>query len=201
MAWYELVVFVHVVSAIVLVGGGLLATPSVNGAIRSASSISEIRRWLTVGRPLDVLSPVSSLVLLGSGIYLASVGRWWEAGWVQVALGLWVVNAVLAGRLVKPVMGRLGGLVARSSGEEIDPAVEQLRSSPALAVFPLVLTGNDLGVLFLMVVKPPGHLNPLLVVLVAQLAVFGVRTGWRFIRSSQVARSQGSGAAQPAPGG
>ena len=173
MSSYTLVVFIHVASAVVLVGGGLLVTPTVNEAIRRSSTISDLRRWLNIGRPLGLINPVSSIALLASGVYLASVGDWWTASWVQTAVVLWIVNAVLAGVVVKPSMRRVAQLAFGSVGEWIGPQLDAARRSPRLAAASDVMLAADVGVLFLMVVKPSGYLTAMAAVLVALLAVFG----------------------------
>jgi uncharacterized membrane protein len=172
---YTFVVFVHVVAAVVLVGGGILATPTVHRAIGRASTISDLRRWLTIGRPLGRINPLSSLVLLASGIYLASMGEWWGAEWVHVAVGLWLVNATLAIAAVKPAMAQLAIGTASAHSEEIPVDLDRLRSSPKLLVTSDVMLANDLGVLLLMVTKPSGYLVPLIVLVIAQIALFGLR--------------------------
>jgi uncharacterized membrane protein len=192
MSSYDLVVFVHVVAAVVLVGGGLLATPTVNAAIRQAPTIPELRRWLTVGKPLGRVNPISSVTLLATGIYLASIGDWWGAPWVQVAVGLWVANSVLASTLLKPSMGAIARLAIDAEGEQIGPQLDAARRSPRLAVTEDVMLASDLGVLFLMVVKPAGYFAALLVVVMAQLALFGTRT------LRHLASTRSTGRASPA---
>jgi hypothetical protein len=185
-------VFVHVVSAVVLVGGGLLATPTIHGAIRRASTVADLRRWLVLGKPLGRINLVSSLTLLASGIYLSSVGEWWGAAWVQVAVALWLVNATLARAVMQPSMARLAQAAFAAEGEEISPELDGLRGSPRLAVTSEVMLANDVGVLFLMVAKPSGILIPLLVLAVAQVALFGFR------RTRQAAHARSTGWKSPA---
>ncbi len=174
MSWYDTVVFVHVLAAVVLIGGGLLATPTVNAAIRRAPTVTELRRWLSVGRPLGRINPMSSLTLLASGIFLASLGDWWGAAWVQVAVALWVLNTVLASAVVKPSIGRVAQLAFGAESDDIGPVLDEARRSPRVAVTEDVMLASDLGVLFLMVVKPSGYLSALLVVVIAQ-ALLGLR--------------------------
>jgi hypothetical protein len=171
----SLVVFVHVASAVVLVGSGLLATPAVNSAIRRSTTVSGLRRWLTVGRPLGRINPVSSVSLLASGVYLASVGQWWTAAWVQMAAALWIVNAILANALVKPSMSHVAQLAFSTTGDSISPELDAARRTPRLAATSDVMLASDLGVLFLMVVKPSGYLTALAVMVVAQLVLVGVK--------------------------
>ena len=188
MTTYNVIVFVHIVAAVVLVGGGLLATPRVHDAIRRATTLSELRRWLAIGRPLGRINPLSSLALLASGIYLASVGDWWRDAWVQVAVALWVINSILASVLVKPTMARLAQVAFAAEDSVVDRELDALRASPRLIVTSDVMLASDLGVLFLMVTKPSGYLMSVLVVIAAQVAMFALR----FARPPVVATSTGS---------
>ena len=191
MSTYSIVVFVHVVSAIVLVGGGLLATPAVNSGIERASTISELRRWLALGKPLDRINPASSMILLASGIYLASVGEWWGVAWVQLAGVLWAVNATLANVALRPSIARLARTAHGADGEDITPEVAKLKTSRKLALTTDVMLANDLGVLFLMVTKPSGYLAPLLVLVIAQLTLVGARQA-SHLRPGRLASRTGS---------
>lgn len=179
MSTYDLVVFVHVLSAVVLVGGGLLATPAVDASIRRAETIAELRRWLIAGRPLGLISPISSIVLLASGIYLASTGNWWSSPWVQIAVVLWIVNAVVANVVVKPPHQRMAQLAFSDGVEEIVPGLEEVRNSPGPRAASDAMLATDLGILFLMVVKPSAYLPAILVLVVAYVGLIG----WRAVRT------------------
>lgn len=179
MSIYDLIVFVHVLSAVVLVGGGILATPAIGAAIRRAATVSELQRWLTAGRPLGLIDPISSIVLLGSGIYLASTGDWWSAPWIQVAVVLWAVNAVLANVVVQPSHRRLAQIAFSDGGEAIGPELDEVRNSPGPRAASDVMLASDLGILFLMVVKPSGYLPVVLVLVVAYVGL----VGWRLVRT------------------
>lgn len=177
MSIYDLIVFVHVLSAVVLVGGGILATPAIRLAIRRATTASELRRWLTAGRPLGLIDPISSIVLLGSGIYLASTGDWWSAAWVHVAVVLWAANAGVANVVVSPHHRRLAQLAFSDGGEEIGPELDAVRNSPGPRAASDVMLASDLGVLFLMVMKPSGYLPAVLVLVAAYVGL----VGWRAV--------------------
>jgi hypothetical protein len=159
---------------VTLIGAGLLATPTVNAAIRRSTTIDELRSWLAVGKPLGLINPLSSLTLLASGAYLSSVGDWWGAPWVQVAVLLWVANAAMALAVVKPTMKALADS-AFGDGEMIGPELDRLRKSPRAARVDDVMIAGDVGVLFLMVVKPTTYLPAILAVAAAQLLMLGFR--------------------------
>lgn len=169
MRFYDVIVFVHVLSAVTLVGGGILATPTINTAIRRARTTEDLRRWLAVGKPLSVVNPISSITLLASGAYLSSMSHWWGAAWVQVAVVLWIANAALANAVVNPSMKALARLAFASQDYLVGPELERLQGSPRTALTHQVMTANDVGVLFLMVTKPTGYLVAVLVVVATQL--------------------------------
>lgn len=171
---YFLIVFVHVAAAVALLSGSVIASPAVRSAVRRARSTQEIRAYLSIGRPLLALEPISAMVVLASGIYLASVGHFWTLGWVQVAAGLWVVNAAVAGALVKPVLTRLAAEVATATDERPGKDLAELRRSPRWTVGGDLLMANDAAVLYLMTMRP-GLVGSLGVVIAVNLGVAAAR--------------------------
>lgn len=174
MKFYDVIVFVHVLSAVTLVGGGLLATPAVSAGIRRARTVAELRRWLTLGRPLGRINPISSMTLLASGAYLSSVSNWWGAAWVQVAVVLWATNTLMAATIQNPSMKALAQGAFTSQDDWIGPDLERLQKAPRMALIHGVMLANDVGVLFLMVTKPTSYLVAVLAIVGAQLIMFGI---------------------------
>jgi uncharacterized membrane protein len=169
---YEFVLFVHIGSAIVLVGGGLVATPAIRAAALRAGSVGELRMWFGFGKPFSVIDPISSLLLVGSGVYLASAGSWWAQAWVQIALGLWIVNAALAATVVRPAMTRTVTAALRSPDGPVTAELDRLRRSPRWGVTSDVMLASDVGVLYLMVSRP-GYLMSAVVIVLAHLILQG----------------------------
>jgi hypothetical protein len=178
---YELILFAHVLAAIGLIGAGLIAAPMVHSHLQNAGSVTEIRRWLGIGRPLARTSPLSSITLLATGAILASLGRWWAEPWVVVALAMWVINAGSA-TVMNRSMGRVAQLAVEAESDLIASDLEAARRSSGLTVVPDVLLAGDLGVLFLMVVKPTGWVAPILSILAAQVVILAGRRALGAIR-------------------
>lgn len=174
MSAYVMVVFVHIATAVLLLGTSILGEPAVRAAARRATDPRDLRALLTVGRPMAVISPVSALALLGSGAYLASVARFWTLGWVQVAAVFWVVNCIVAVAVVKPAVGRVAAAAADSSTSAIGPELDRLRWSKAWTLGVDLLAANDAAVLYLMTLKP-GLAGSLAVVIMANVTVAGGR--------------------------
>jgi hypothetical protein len=150
---YLLILFVHVAAAVALLGGSVIGSPGVRNAVRRAGSTGDVRAIIAVGRPLLVLEPVAALLVLGSGLYLTSALRFWTLGWVQVAMAAWLVNAVVAGALVKPAIGRVAASAAAAAGA-VGEGLHALRWSPRWSAGGDLLLANDVAILFLMVAKP-----------------------------------------------
>jgi hypothetical protein len=175
MSWYALVLFVHIAAAIVLVGGGVLATPVVHARILRSETAGEARSWMALGRPLAVINPASSFTLLGSGLVLAQLGGWWEAAWLQVAIAAWVVNVLLAARVVRPAMGRFAAALG-TDDSRITGRVDDLRRTPRWGMADDALVAIDIAVLYLMTMKP-GYVGSVVALVVASAAVIGLRHG------------------------
>lgn len=174
MRLYNIILSLHIASAVVLIGGSILVAPMFRGWIRKAERVSEIRRWLIAGKPLAKANPISAIALLATGIYLASVGHWWRAAWVQVAVVLWVVASAVAKKVVEPQMGRIADLAFSSVSEDVSAELDRARNSRLLAIGSDVLLANDLGILFLMSNKP-GIVGSIAAIVVANALVLGYR--------------------------
>ena len=129
MGLYEVMVFVHVAAAVTLLSGSVVASPAVRGSVRRAGTTQEMRAYLAIGCPLLILEPTSALVVLASGIYLTSVANFWAQGWVQAAIAFWIVNAVVAGVVVKPVIGHVVAAAATAIDGPVDQHLDTFRRS------------------------------------------------------------------------
>jgi len=165
--WSSLILFLHVLSAMVLVGSSLVA-PLVLAALRSAGTVEELRGWLALGRRSGRLNPAAALALLATGVYCGRHG-WWGAGWFWVAVGVWALNMLLAARVVRPAAGRLAVAAFAAPPGPVSPDVDALRRLAGFAHAQRAMLVNDLTVLFFMLDKP--SLSECLVILVAANAV------------------------------
>jgi hypothetical protein len=154
MHLYEVVTFVHIAAAVGLLSGSVVSSPGVRAAVRRARTTQELRAYVSIGRSLLLLEPASAMVLLASGIYLTSAAGFWNLSWVQVAVAFWVVNAIVAGALVKPAIGRVADLADASADGPVGPALNGVRWSSRWSIGGDVLMANDAAMLYLMTMKP-----------------------------------------------
>lgn len=166
---YAFMVFVHVASAVALVGQSLGA-PLIHARVRGARTLAELRLWLDFARQSARWNPPAALVLLGSGLYLGSAG-WWRQPWFQVAVAAWLLNTLLAARLVKPAAAALGAAAARAGDGPVPDDMDALRRRKAWAAARVMLA-NDLAILYVMIDKP-SLIQTLVIVALANVAV-----GW-----------------------
>lgn len=180
---YTLVLFVHVMSAIVLIGSGLIA-PLTHRSIREARTLTELRRWLAFSRRSTKWNPVAALALLASGIYLGSIG-WWTQAWFFVAVGAWLLNAALAAGVVGRAADSLAEAAAAGEGDGLVPAaVDLLRHAPRWRLAHDAMLANDVAILWVMMAKPD-LVGSVAVVAVAVAAAAGASWLRRRVDTSQ----------------
>ena len=181
MNLYEAVRLVHIASAVALLSGSVVASPAIRAAVRRARTTQEIRAYLSIGRPLLAFEPAAAVVVLATGVYLTSAAQFWAVSWVQVAAVFWLVNALVAGTIVKPVTNRLADAAAAAADDPVGPHLDALRRSATWTLGGDVLMANDAAMLYLMVMKPglTGSLVAVGVINVAVAAARAARGGFR----------------------
>lgn len=153
MSVYSVLVFFHVVGAIVLVGGSLFA-PLLGAAVRRTTSVTSLREWAAYLQRLSVVSGPAALVTFGTGLYLAFAGDWWGSGWLDVSLGLFVIAAILALGVIDPAMRRLLAAATDATDGPVDATLDVKRRDPRAAIAEWMLLGTDVAIVFLMTNKP-----------------------------------------------
>ena len=152
MSWYELLLYVHVASAVVWVGGNFAAQFFALRALRAADP----RRLAEFAADIEwigarVFVP-ASLAAFGSGVWLVADAAFWGFGddWIVIALVLFAITFLTGAFFFGPESGRISKLVA-DEGPSSPRAQARIRRI-------LALTRADLVLLFLlvfdMVVKP-----------------------------------------------
>ena len=150
MTWYEFWLFLHILGAIVWIGGG--TTVQVLGILTQRARDPEKSAFF--GRSvaylvMRVFLP-SSLVVLVSGFALKDTGNWdWGEPFIYLGLVLWAVVALVAFGYLGPSMGRAG---AQLAAEGPSPALMLRMRNLVWLSRALVLT--LVVIVFLMVVKP-----------------------------------------------
>jgi hypothetical protein len=148
---YRLVLFCHALAAVGLFVALAIEWLSVRH-LRAATSYEQAREW---AQPLKLLMPLgmpATLVVLASGIYLATTMGAWELGWVKLAVPTLVVVAI-AGAIVGPHRARLSAAIAKGAGPLAADLVAQLRHPLPVASW-RIRFALLAGLLFEMTAKP-----------------------------------------------
>jgi hypothetical protein len=148
---YSVALFLHIMGALGLfVALGLEWTSLLN--LRRASTSDQAREWLKLYASLRRLYPLSWLLILIPGFYMAATA-WGGAAWISIALGavilLVILGIALGGRLMAPV-----GQALSSESGPLSASVRQRISNPLLWASLWIRTAIALGIVFLMTVKP-----------------------------------------------
>lgn len=190
MNLYTLVVFVHVASATVLVGGAV-SSPFVRSAMRRARTVEEVSAWIDFMRRSARANPAVAMVLLATGLYLGTAG-WWSSGWFVIAVALWVLNGAWGARVLGAEGERIGRMTSELPAGPVPPALDEARRSDRLDLASNVMLGADAAVLFSMITKPSWPLA----VAVAALGVGGgvaLRALRRHVQTLTPARREWAG--------
>jgi pimeloyl-ACP methyl ester carboxylesterase len=173
---YPMVLFAHVLAAVFLVGHSLGA-PLILRYIRTAPSCSALRTWLEFAHNASKWNLLVALVLLGSGIYLGSIG-WWTQPWFYVAAGAWVANSVLAKAGIERTTVAMALAAARAVDDRVPAEADRLRQSAGWRLALAGMIGNNLAILYVMFNKPT------LAASLAVVALFNIVTlGTSLLRS------------------
>lgn len=152
MSMYESVLFFHVASAVTLFAVLAIEWVSLRG-LSASRTYEQARDWSGLWKLLMRIGLPATLVVLASGIYIATVGGMWRFGWVAVALPTYV-GIIAAGGLVGPRRNRLQSALAGGTNLLPSELRRHLRH-PLFRASWRMRAALLVGILFLMVVKPP----------------------------------------------
>ena len=153
---YEWLVLIHILGVL-----GFMFTHGVAAAmalrLRHERNPDRIRVMLQVSSSSLVSFYLSTLLLLGGGIWAGFNGHWWGEGWIWVALGLFVFNLVFMWAVASPYYKKVREVmtIEESGGSAVGS--EQLESLLRSNRPHVLLTVGLLSIVFiayLMVVKP-----------------------------------------------
>jgi hypothetical protein len=153
MTLYGSALFLHVVFAVLLVGGGLYLHVCL-ALIPRAGSVGGIQAHIAWIHVFVKASGPLAAVVLTTGVYMAFAGSWWGSGWPAVSLGLFAIGGATAVGVIDPRVSRLRTLLAEMPEGPTTPQAATRLVDPVLRRAGCVLVGADLAIVFLMTNKP-----------------------------------------------
>lgn len=173
---YRIALFVHVVSAVLLLGGSVFAAYT-RAAIREAETAGALRRWLAFARRSSRLNSLAAPALLLTGIYLGWDGDFRQP-WFIVGVAAWAVNAVVAVRGVEGQLHRIASAIASLPDVPVGAAVEELRWSRRWDAAADTVLANDLAILYVMM-NGSGAAECVTALALSNALVHGIAAMWR----------------------
>ena len=151
MSVHEIVLFLHVASAVGLFAVLAVEWVSLRG-LRKSLTYEQAREWSGLWTLLLPLGLPAALVVIASGIYLATSAEMWRLGWVAVALPAYVA-VIVAGGILGPRRNRLQSALTNGT----DSLPSELRREfrhPLLTASWRWRAALLFGILFVMTVQP-----------------------------------------------
>lgn len=180
MSLYGFALFVHVVFAILLVGGSAYAhlTVALVARARTVDGVRSHVAWMHAF--VKASGPIAAVVLV-AGVYMAFAGSLWGSGWPVVSLVLFAMGGVAATGIIDPKVAAIRTLLDDAPDGPVTAELRDRLSDRTLTMVSWTLAGADLAIVYLMTNKP-GWLGAS-VVAVLGLAV-GAVLGLRGLREA-----------------
>ena len=153
MDLYYVVLFAHIIGAVVVVGAGFFLPPVAAGASR-ATSVSSFKDWVGVILKMSKIAGASAAVILLTGLYMGIRGGRFDEGWLVVALVLFVINGALAGGVMSKHWDAVMATAEEAGDGPVSADLRAMTSTPRMHLVESIMLGNDLVVVFLMTNKP-----------------------------------------------
>lgn len=157
MTLYGTALWLHIVFAILLVGGTAWLHVAISLAKRSGT-VETARAHIAYIAAVGKLTPPAAVLTLLPALYLAFAGDWWGAGWPIVALGLFLVAGATAGGFIDPTVKAIKAAADEAPDGPLTAELRAALVNPKLTMMTWVLAGIDLSIVFLMTNKP-GYLG------------------------------------------
>ena len=152
MAFYPYGLLLHIVSVI-----GLFIALSLELVIMSrlqvAKTTAQIHEWLTLSRVIDLVLPISAVLILISGLALTFASSGWAHAWVELSLGLLVLLGILGPVINGPRMKAIHLAVQAAPAGEISVALKKVISNPVLRAYTPIPALVALGAVVMMVLR------------------------------------------------
>lgn len=151
---YDVLLFVHILAAVVLVGGSLIG-PLLTRRMKRASSVASLQAYAGVGAAISKVAGPSAAVVLLAGVGMV-VMRWsFGTGWIAVSLLLFALSGGLTAALADPVLKRLVAAADDAPDGPVPSELEVLTHDTKLNGAHNMLLTVDIAIVALMTTKPP----------------------------------------------
>lgn len=152
MVLYPATLLLHIVGVI-----GLFVALSLELVVlfrlRAAKTTTQVQEWLTLSRVIDLVLPVSAVLVLISGLVLTFSVWGWGHAWIDLSLGLLVLLGILGPVINGPRMKAIHVTAQAAPVGEVSAALRQAIFNPVLRVYVPISGLVALGAVIMMVLK------------------------------------------------
>lgn len=155
---YDIALFLHILGVVLLVGA---VTTTLLAILRTqrAATVAEVGSLAAVTKKIDLVIGPAMLLILGPALYMVSQhgddgSISWTSGWVEVALVVFLVMAVLGPTVEAGHAKRLVRLASELPEGPVPPELDAARRAPAGTYVTFFGISQILAFLYLMTNKP-----------------------------------------------
>lgn len=149
MTFYELLLFVHIFSAILGLGPGFVMIY----VVKQATNMTQLRHAYTIRNRLHIFVMVGGTLLIITGLWMGFINTYlFTTGWYVTSLTLYLIALAFGPLVLSPRSKPVKALLKEHEGEEI-PA-EYYTLSKRLFFYERIENVIFLIVIALMIVKP-----------------------------------------------
>jgi uncharacterized membrane protein len=178
MSLHSVLVFVHVMSAMILSGSALISLFSLL-ALRRAERTEQARSILELVALSELFAGIALILTPTVGLIM-TINTWgWQYGWINVALGSMILLLLPMGAVTGIRRRALAKLLKEMPDELLPKSVKQRIHDPVLGTAIYMMISLLFGIVFLMTTKPAleGSLSAIVASLI--LAVVSSFPLWR----------------------
>ena len=153
MSAYTIALFLHVTGVVGLfIALGVEMTCAI--ALRGARQVEQVRVLSGLMTGVERLFPISALLLLGAGLYMAITVWGFQTPWIDVGLGSLLIMGLTAPLVNAPRAHAIKREAEATADGPLTAALRVRVGDPTLTMSHSVLLAWTLGIVFLMTNKP-----------------------------------------------
>ncbi len=151
--WYQLALFVHITGALMLFISLGLEWFGLN-RLRRAERVEQVREVSALLRVLGKLFPISTMLILGGGLYMAITAWSFTLAWLDAALAGVVALTVLGNAISARRLGIIGQTAFTAPDGPLSPSLRARTTDPVLVFWSRLAVLLGWWIVFLMTLKP-----------------------------------------------
>ncbi len=153
MAFYPYALLLHIVGVLgMFIAIGL--EQAVLFRLRAAKTTELVREWTRIMGIADKLFPISGVLILGAGLYMAFTAWGWSQAWIDVSLGVFVLTSVLSPTVTSPRFKAIHRASETAPEGPVSAELAQLTHDPVLLTTIFIMDFLTVAVVCLMTTKP-----------------------------------------------